>query len=132
MAEDRVARSTTSERPLVLIADEDPDLQQIVDARLQAAGYRTLMAFDGEQALDMAASQAPAVILLDLMMPKLTGFDVLARLRDRGGEGPRIIVVSARERDEDVTRAFGLGADDFVSKPFNPDELVARIARLLK
>lgn len=132
MAEDRVARSTSSERPLVLIADEDPDMQQIVDARLQAAGYRTLIAFDGEQALNMAVSQAPAVMLLDLMMPKLTGFDVLGRLRDRGGEGPRIIVVSARERDEDVTRAFDLGADDYVSKPFSPDELVARIARLLK
>lgn len=132
LAEDLVGRSTHSERPLILIADEDADVQQIVDARLQAEGYRTLIAFDGEQALEMAAKHSPDLLLLDLMLPKLTGFDVLARLKELAGDGPRTIVISARDRDADVTRAFDLGADDYVSKPFNPDELVARIARLLK
>jgi DNA-binding response OmpR family regulator len=72
------------------------------------------------------------VLILDLMMPRLSGFDVLAQLRDHAGPRPRIIVLSGRGREQDVMRAFDLGADDYMTKPFNPRELVARIARLLK
>ena len=132
LSEARVERSGGSARPTVLIAEDDPDVLQIIDARLQSAGYRTVMAFDGEEALALAKRELPDVMLLDLMMPKLTGFEVLTGLRDMGDSRPQTIVVSARERDADVTRAFDLGADDYVSKPFNPDELVARIARLLR
>jgi two-component system, OmpR family, alkaline phosphatase synthesis response regulator PhoP len=73
----------------------------------------------------------PAVLVLDLMMPKLTGFDVLARLREMAVR-PRVIVLSARGREEDVMRAFDLGADDYMAKPFSPQELLARITRLLR
>ena len=133
LAADRVARSGSQPgRTTVLLAEDDPDVIQIIDARLRAAGYRTVLALDGQQTLDAVDRESPAVVLLDLMMPKLTGFDVLLRLRDRTGPRPRTIVVSARGRDEDVARAFELGADDYVTKPFNPEELVARIARLLR
>ena len=132
LSEARVERSGGSERTSVLIADDDPDVLQIIDARLQGAGYRTVIAFDGEEALELARREHPEVMLLDLMLPKLTGFEVLTALRDMGDSRPLTVVVSARDRDADVTRAFDLGADDYVSKPFNPEELVARIARLLR
>jgi len=133
LAADRVARSGSQPgRITVLLAEDDPDVLHIIDARLRAAGYRTVLALDGQQTLDALERESPAVILLDLMMPKLTGFDVLMRLRERSGPRPRTIVVSGRGRDEDVARAFELGADDYVTKPFNPEELMARIARLAR
>ena len=132
LAADRVARSGHDGKTTVLLAEDDADVQLILDTRLRAAGYRTVLSFDGQQTLDALDKEAPAIVLLDLMMPKLTGFDVLMKLRDRGGQRPRTIVLSARGRDEDVTRAFELGADDYVTKPFNPDELMARIARLTR
>jgi DNA-binding response OmpR family regulator len=134
LAQDRVAKSggAAAGKLTVLLAEDDPDVLHIIDTRLRAAGYRTVMSLDGQQTLAAVEKESPAVLLLDLMMPKLTGFDVLMRLRERRGDKPKTIVVSARGRDDDVTRAFELGADDYVTKPFNPDELVARIARLTR
>ncbi len=118
--------------PMVVVADDDPDVVRIVDAHLASEGYRRVLAFDGIRTLEEVRAQRPDVLVLDLMMPRMTGFDVLAGLRDMGDARPRVIVLSARGREEDVIRAFGLGADDFVAKPFNPQELLARIARLVK
>lgn len=133
LAADRVARSgRLPGRMTVLLAEDDPDVLHIIDARLRAAGYRTVLALDGQQTLDALDRETPAVVLLDLMMPKLTGFEVLMRMRERTGPRPKTIVVSGRGRDEDVARAFELGADDYVTKPFNPEELMARIARLTR
>jgi DNA-binding response OmpR family regulator/HPt (histidine-containing phosphotransfer) domain-containing protein len=134
LAADRVGRGGNQPgKTTVLIAEDDPDVIHIVDARLRAAGYRTVLTLDGQQTLDALERESPAVILLDLMMPRLTGFDVLMRLRELPKPSrPRTIVVSARGRDEDVARAFELGADDYVTKPFNPEELMARIARLTR
>lgn len=132
LAQDRVAQAgTDSSKTTILLAEDDPDVLHIVDTRLRAAGYRTVLALDGQQTLDALGKESPAIVILDLMMPKLTGFDVLVNLRQRERR-PRTIVMSARGRDEDVTRAFELGADDYVSKPFNPEELLARIARLAR
>jgi two-component system OmpR family response regulator len=119
-------------RGSVLIVDDDADVVHIIDARLKAAGLRTLLAFDGQQALHQVETSSPAVIVLELMLPKRSGFDVLARLRELPEPRPRIVVVSSRSREEDVMRAFELGADDYLTKPFNPQELLARLARLLK
>ncbi len=128
-------RQQESGRPAarrVLIAEDDPDVVHIVDSRLRAAGLDTRIAFDGQQTLDAVARDAPDVVLLDLMMPKLTGFDVLARLRELPAPRPRVIVMSARGRENDVTRAFELGADDYITKPFSPQELTARVLRLFR
>jgi DNA-binding response OmpR family regulator/HPt (histidine-containing phosphotransfer) domain-containing protein len=115
----------------IVLGDDDPDISRIVDAHLQTAGYRTVLTFDGARALEAVKAERPAVLVLDLMMPKLTGFDVLARLREMT-DRPRVIVLSARGREEDVMRAFDLGADDYMAKPFSPQELLARITRLLR
>jgi DNA-binding response OmpR family regulator/HPt (histidine-containing phosphotransfer) domain-containing protein len=121
-----VPRST-----FVLLADDDPAVMRIVDAQLKSAGYRTQMVFDGVAAAAAVAEKQPDVLLLDLMMPKRTGFDVLAEIGQHA-KRPRVIVLSARGREEDVTRAFSLGADDYMTKPFSPQELLARVARLVR
>jgi DNA-binding response OmpR family regulator len=114
-----------------VLADDDPDVIRIVDAQMRAEGFRTTVAFDGEQALKAVQRGGVDVLVLDLMMPKMTGFDVLARIRALPSR-PRIVVLSGRGREEDVTKAFALGADDYMNKPFSPQELRARIARLLR
>lgn len=121
----------TKRSPLILLADDDPAIMRIVDAQLKSAGYRTQMVFDGVSAGTAILEKEPDVVLLDLMMPKRTGFDVLAELGQRE-KRPRVIVLSARGREEDVTRAFSLGADDYMTKPFSPQELMARVARLVR
>lgn len=116
----------------IVVAEDDPDVMRVLDGRLSAAGYRTLLAFDGQEALDAIVANAPDLVLLDLMMPKLTGFDVLAGLKGVGGLMPAVVVISARGREADVTRAFELGAADYLTKPFGPEELLARLSRLVR
>ncbi|MEO5823275.1 MAG: response regulator [Vicinamibacteraceae bacterium] len=118
--------------PMVLLTDDDPEVTRITDAHVRAGGYRTMLAFDGEAALQAIREQRPDAIVLDLMLPKRTGFDVLAELRQMPAPRPSVLVLSARGREEDVTRAFALGADDYMIKPFSPQELIARLGRLLR
>ena len=129
---DRVETATRAAGASILVADDDPDVIRILDAGLRGAGHHTALAFDGVEALAALDQNRPDVLILDLMMPKLGGFDLLNRLVGREGPRPKIIVLSARGREEDVTRAFDLGADDYVTKPFNLQELLARVTRLLR
>ncbi|MDQ3069027.1 MAG: response regulator [Acidobacteriota bacterium] len=115
----------------ILIADDDPDVTGLVDAQMRAAGYETFLAFDGEQAMTLIAAHDPDVVVLGLLLPRLTGFEILAQLQAVTTR-PRVIVLSALSQEDDVTRAFELGADDYMTKPFSPQELMARVARLLR
>ena len=124
------AEEARRQRRLVL-ADDDPEVARIVDAHMRVEEFSTTIAFDGQQALEAVEREQPDVLILDLMMPKMTGFDVLHRMRALADK-PRVIVLSARGREQDVTRAFDLGADDYMMKPFSPQELRARIGRLLR
>ncbi len=116
----------------VLLIDDDPEVTRITDAHVRATGYRTMLAFDGEQAVQAIRTQRPDAVVLDLMLPKRTGFDVLAEIRQMPAPRPRAVVLSARGREEDITRAFSLGADDYMIKPFSPQELMMRLERLLR
>jgi DNA-binding response OmpR family regulator/HPt (histidine-containing phosphotransfer) domain-containing protein len=128
----RAARSATVPAArTIVIAEDDPDVTRIVDAQVRASGYKTIIAFDGEQALDAVRQHVADVVVLDLMMPKRNGFDVLAQIRQGAEPQPKVIVLTGRGREQDVLRAFELGANDYMTKPFNPQELMARIARLL-
>jgi DNA-binding response OmpR family regulator/HPt (histidine-containing phosphotransfer) domain-containing protein len=116
----------------IIIAEDDPEVVRILDAQVRAAGYAAVITGDGEEALAAVRERAADVLVLDLMLPRVNGFDVLSQLQSAAGPKPRIIVLSGRGREQDVVRAFELGADDYMTKPFNPQELIARIARLMK
>lgn len=115
----------------VLIADDDPLLLDLLRHQLSAKGFDVLTATDGAEALEIARARQPDVVVLDAMMPRLTGFEVLRAIR-ADPELARLVVVmlTARRRQEDVLTAFALGAHDYVAKPFKPEDLIARIRRL--
>jgi DNA-binding response OmpR family regulator len=119
-------------RPLVLVADDDPDILSLVTLRLERAGYDVVSAGDGEQALASALARTPDLALLDVMMPKLDGYEVTERLR--GEEATRyvpIILLTARVQEADIARGIEAGADDYVEKPFSTQDLSKRVQAVL-
>ena len=122
-----------TDRPTVLVADDDPDILELVSFRLRRMHCEPIQAVHGEEAMRIAAEQRPALAILDVMMPHLDGFEVTERIRahDEIGELP-VLMLTARSRDADVQRAFEAGADDYVRKPFSPQELVSRVGALLE
>jgi DNA-binding response OmpR family regulator len=126
------ARPETSSTPLVLVADDDPDILTLVGFRLERAGYDVLPARDGEEALALALERQPDLAVLDVMMPKLDGYEVTQRLRDNSAtSGMPVILLTAKVQEEDITRGFEAGADDYIKKPFSPQELRARVQAIL-
>ena len=119
--------------PTVLIADDDELTRDVLEYRLQARGYDLVVATDGREALAMLEDAAPDAVVLDTMMPVHDGTEVLRRMRamDAHAETP-VIMLTARRREEDIVGALELGANDYLVKPFMPEELLARLARLLK
>jgi DNA-binding response OmpR family regulator len=116
---------------LILLVDDEPSITQLARMYLERDGYRILETADGESALEEAAKQKPALIVLDVMLPKVDGFDVCRRLRSAGDEVP-IIMLTARDEDIDKILGLELGADDYLTKPFNPRELTARVKAILR
>jgi two-component system OmpR family response regulator len=114
----------------VLVVDDDPHIRDVVCFALRRAGYQPLTAGDGLAALDVAAREMPALVILDILMPELDGTEVCKRLR-KGSDVPVIFLTS---KDEEIDRIVGLelGADDYVVKPFSPRELVARVKTVLR
>lgn len=115
---------------LILIAEDEPEIADILQAYLKRAGLRTLHAGDGRKALDMHFSMKPDLVLLDVKMPKLDGWQVLSEIRHRG-ETP-VIMLTAMDQDIDKLMGLRFGADDYVVKPFNPAEVVARTQAVLR
>ena len=114
----------------VLIVDDEPDVLLLLRVNLEAAGYQTVLAADGETALERIDDGEPDVVLLDIMMPVMDGWGVLRALSERDS-GPRVVVVSAKSSDRDIVRALTSGALDYVTKPFDPDDLVDVVARMI-
>lgn len=119
-----------SRRVCVLVVDDEPRVLRFVRAELESDGYRVLVANSGRQAIDLHESERPALVILDLIMPDLDGFEVLRRLRV-SAQTP-VIVLTARGSDVDKIRGLDLGADDYLTKPFNPEELSARMRAVLR
>ncbi|AXS42592.1 response regulator [Breoghania sp. L-A4] len=115
---------------LVLIAEDDEEIASILDAYLQRKGFRTVMARDGRTALDLHLALKPDLVLLDVTMPRLDGWEVLAELRRRGSTPA--IMITALDKDMDRLQGLRIGADDYVVKPFNPIEVVARAKAVLR
>jgi len=117
--------ATTATARRVLVVEDDPTISDLLRDYLEVEGYATDVCGDGAKAVERIRAGGHDLVLLDLMLPGLDGFDVL-RLA-RGATDAPILVVSARREDIDKIRAFGLGADDYVAKPFSPGELMARV-----
>ena len=115
----------------ILLVDDEPSIIQLARMYIEREGFQTASASDGEKAIEAAERLKPALIVLDVMLPKLDGFDVCRALRGRGNLVP-IIMLTARDEDIDKIIGLELGADDYLTKPFNPRELVARIKAILR
>jgi DNA-binding response OmpR family regulator len=122
-----------SESPLILCADDDEDILSLVSLRLERAGFRVLRAVDGDAALAAVRSELPALAVLDVMMPKQTGYEVLTALRaDPAFADLKVILLSARVQEADVELGLNAGADAYLAKPFKAGDLVAKVKELLE
>jgi len=113
-------------KKLVLIVEDEKNIVDILRFNLQREGYRTIEAYDGEDGLNKALTEDPDIVLLDVMLPKMIGFDVCRKLREAGQNVP-VIILTAREEETDKVFGLEIGADDYMTKPFSMRELVARV-----
>lgn len=119
-----------AKKTTILVADDDPQLLRLITRNLQLEGYEALATSDGQQALDAIEAHVPDLILLDVMMPRLDGFTVAERVREFSAVP--IIIVTARGQDQDKIRGLDAGADDYLTKPFSVEELLARVRAVLR
>ena len=116
--------------PTILVVDDDAHIREVITFALEKAGFRTIEAADGQQALERFAREAPDLVVLDIVMPELDGTEVCRRLR----RGSHVPIVFLSSKDEEIDRILGLelGGDDYLAKPFSPRELVARVRAVLR
>lgn len=118
--------------PKILVVDDDRVIQQLIEVNLELEGYEVVKASNGEEALEMFASERPDLVILDVMMPKLNGKDVCRKLKsDPATASTPIVFLSARAQDMDVEAGLELGADAYVTKPFDPSILLDTVSSLL-
>ena len=116
----------------ILIADDEPNIVISLEYLLQREGYAVVVARDGQEALDAIARERPALVLLDVMMPHKTGFEVCQAVRaDETLQATKILMLTAKGRETDVAKGLALGADAYMTKPFSTRELVLKVAELL-
>jgi DNA-binding response OmpR family regulator len=121
-----------SEAKKIVLAEDNSTLSLLLKFRLEKEGYNLLIAADGKQAIELIEEQDPELILTDIMMPFISGLEVISHVRNKLNKQTPIIVFSAAGQEEMVLKAFNLGANDFMGKPFSPNELVIRVKRLLR
>lgn len=117
----------------ILVVDDEPEIVALVVYHLAKAGYRVSTASSGQDAIELARRERPALMVLDLMLPGMSGFDVLEQLRlDDATRDIAVIMLTARREEPDRIRGLSLGADDYLTKPFSPAELVLRVGAILR
>lgn len=114
----------------IMVVDDESTIIDVIKSYLQKSGYAVMEAFTGSEALDLFEKVNPVLIILDLMLPDISGEEVCRRLRNRSRVP--IIMLTAKVEEEDILKGLGLGADDYVTKPFSPRQLVARVEALLR
>jgi two-component system response regulator MtrA len=118
--------------PVLLIADDDEDILMLVQLRLSRSGYEVVVARDGEEALQLAREKQPDLVVLDWMMPKASGLEVLRAMRaDESVASIPVVLLTARVSESDIQEGIDAGADDYIAKPFSPQELASRIQTIL-
>jgi DNA-binding response OmpR family regulator len=121
-----------SDAKKIVLAEDNSTLSLLLKFRLEKEGYNLLIAVDGKEAIEMIEQHDPELILTDIMMPFISGLEVISHVRNKLNKQMPIIVFSAAGQEEMVLKAFNLGANDFMGKPFSPNELVIRVKRLLR
>jgi len=116
--------------PLILVVDDDANILHFIKLELMSQEFRVVTTQDGAEALKFAEEQRPDLVVLDVVMPNMSGLEVMRRLREISRVP--IILLTGRNRDQDKVRGLDMGADDYVAKPFNPDELSARVRAVLR
>jgi DNA-binding response OmpR family regulator len=117
----------------LLVVDDDPVIQKLLQVNFEMEGYQVVLAGDGVEALEKAAEVHPALIVLDVMMPKMNGLEAAERLKaDPATASIPVIILSAKAQDADVKAGRATGADEYMTKPFDPLELLDRVAALLQ
>jgi DNA-binding response OmpR family regulator len=118
--------------PVLLVADDDEDILMLVQLRLSRSGYEVVVARDGEEALRLTREKQPDLAVLDWMMPKASGLEVLRAIRaDAETREIPVVLLTARASEADIQEGLDAGADDYIAKPFSPQELAARIQVIL-
>ncbi|SFP80475.1 response regulator transcription factor [Pseudomonas borbori] len=116
----------------VLIADDEPNIVISLEFLLEQAGYRVLVAHDGQEALEAIERQPPDLVLLDVMLPRLSGFDVCQKIRENPQwQHMRVVMLTAKGREVEVSKGLALGANAYITKPFSTQELLAQIGAQL-
>ena len=132
MADEKIEdQQTTDDRKRILLVDDDPEIVESMRTVLEANGYQTLVARDGNQGLAMVEREDPDLVILDMMMPKRSGFLVLEWLRRNRRVPTRVIMITANEGSRHKAYAEMLGVDDYIRKPFAMDRLIDSVGRLL-
>ncbi len=120
-------------RERILVVEDEPDIAHVLDYNLTRDGYRVEVASEGDEALDRIVADAPDLVLLDLMLPGMDGLEICRRVKeDPVTREIPVIMVTAKGEESDVVLGLGLGADDYISKPFSPRELLARVRAVLR
>jgi DNA-binding response OmpR family regulator len=125
-----MVRGILMNEAMILVVEDEPSIGEVVTLYLRRAGYEVVLARDGQAALEILSRQLPDLVVLDLMLPKVDGFEVARWLRSRG-DTP-IIMLTARREEQDRIAGLEMGADDYVVKPFSPQELVSRVRAVLR
>lgn len=116
----------------ILVVDDDKDIVERLQSKLNREGYESVVAYDGKQALEKVSSEDPDIILLDLMLPELNGFEVLQEIRKNHGERWRpVIIVSARDEMDSMKKGYSLEADHYITKPCNLDDIIRGIKTMI-
>jgi len=131
MTQEMDSREKATQRKRILLVDDDPEIVESMRIALGALGYEILVARDGNQGLNLADTQDPDLVILDMMMPKRSGFLVLERLRQTRKVPTRVIMITANEGNRHKAYAEMLGVDDYIRKPFPMDRLIESVQRLL-
>lgn len=124
-------RTAVLERKRALVADDEAAIARLIRMTLERLGFEVEVASDGQAAIDMVESRRPDLLILDVMMPYVDGFEVLRRVRREHGEQVRIIMLTAKTEDGDVFTGYRNGADAYLTKPFNPAELATFVRRIM-
>jgi len=115
----------------ILTVDDEPDVRRLIEIKLKKAGFEVITAADGEEGVEKAKAENPDLILMDVMMPKMDGYTAVEKIKTEMNPAPLVMMLTAKGTEDDVMQGLVGGADDYITKPFAPRELVARVKVVL-